>query len=141
MNEVCKICIRIMISGGKIVAKVLIVDDANFMQITLEKVLQLGSHQVVGKANNGIEAIQLYKETKPEIVLLDITMPEMDGIETISEIMKMDPEAKVIMCSAMGQQKIVVKAIELGAKDFIVKPFDESKVLETVDRVLNNIDS
>lgn len=130
-----------MISGGKIVAKVLIVDDANFMQITLEKVLQLGSHQVVGKANNGIEAIQLYKETKPEIVLLDITMPEMDGIETISEIMKMDPEAKVIMCSAMGQQKIVVKAIELGAKDFIVKPFDESKVLETVDRVLNNIDS
>lgn len=121
-------------------AKILIVDDANFIQITLETILQAANHQVVGKASNGEEAIQLYKQTKPDIVTLDITMPEMDGIETIKEIMKIDPDANVIMCSAMGQQKIVVKAIELGAKDFIVKPFDESIVLETVDRVLNRIE-
>ncbi|HHY73370.1 MAG TPA: response regulator [Bacillus bacterium] len=117
-------------------ARILIVDDAKFMRMTLTNILQKGNHDVVGEAENGRNGIEKYKEFQPDIVTMDITMPEMTGIEAVKQIKAFDPNAKIIMCSAMGQQKLVVEAIESGAKDFIVKPFDESRVLEAVARVL-----
>ncbi|MDQ0230406.1 response regulator [Metabacillus malikii] len=117
-------------------AKILIVDDAKFMRITLSNILLKANHEVVGEAENGAEAVKLFEEEKPDLVTMDITMPEMNGIEALKEIKGKFPEAKIIMCSAMGQQKMVVEAIEAGAKDFIVKPFDENRVIEAIDRVL-----
>lgn len=117
-------------------ARILVVDDAKFMRMTLSNILSKGEHEVVGEAENGKEAIQLYEELKPDLVTMDITMPEMNGIEALKEIINNDSGAHVIMCSAMGQQKMVVDAIEIGAKDFIVKPFDEGRVLEAISRVL-----
>ncbi|WP_017753855.1 response regulator [Calidifontibacillus oryziterrae] len=117
-------------------AKILIVDDAKFMRMTLTNILQKGGHEVVGEAENGRRGVELYKELQPELVTMDITMPEMTGIESVKQIKAYDPNAKIIMCSAMGQQKLVVEAIESGAKDFIVKPFEESRVLEAISRVL-----
>ncbi len=119
----------------KELARVLIVDDAKFMRMTLTNILQKGNHTVVGEAENGRKAVELYRELKPDIVTMDITMPEMTGIEAVKQIKAIDPQAKIIMCSAMGQQKLVVEAIEAGAKDFIVKPFDENRVLEAIHRV------
>ncbi|WP_458413020.1 response regulator [Schinkia sp. CFF1] len=117
-------------------ARILIVDDAKFMRMTLTNILQKGNHEVIGEAENGRLAIEQYKELNPDIVTMDITMPEMTGIEAVKQIKAIDPNAKIIMCSAMGQQKLVVEAIESGAKDFVVKPFDENRVLEAVSRVL-----
>lgn len=117
-------------------AKVLVVDDAKFMRVTLTTILKQEKHEIAGEAENGQEAIRLFKETKPDLVTMDITMPLMNGIDALKEIMKLDPKAKVIVCSAMGQQKVVVEAIEIGAKDFIVKPFDENRVRETINHVL-----
>ncbi|MBS2772836.1 response regulator [Anoxybacillus rupiensis] len=117
-------------------AKVLIVDDAKFMRMTLSNILKKANCEVVGEGENGKEAIELYQALKPDIVTLDITMPVMNGIEAIKTIKQIDPKAKVIMCSAMGQQKMVVEAIEAGAIDFIVKPFDESRVMEAIARAL-----
>ncbi|AWP37104.1 MAG: response regulator [Heyndrickxia faecalis] len=118
-------------------ANVLIVDDAKFMRMTLAKMLGNGGHTVVGEAENGQRAIELYREVRPDVVTMDITMPEMTGIEAVKKIVREFPDAKIIICSALGQQKLVVEAIESGAKDFIVKPFDETRVLEAVERVLN----
>jgi len=118
------------------VTKVLIVDDAKFMRTTLSNLFKEHHFNVVGMAENGEEAIELYKQTSPDIVTLDITMPVMDGLQTLRKLIEMDQDAKIIMCSAMGQQKLVVEAIELGAKDFIVKPFDEARVIETVNNIL-----
>jgi two-component system, chemotaxis family, chemotaxis protein CheY len=118
-------------------ARILIVDDAKFMRLTLSNILTKANHEVVGEGENGREAIELYRELTPDLVTLDITMPEMSGLDAIKEIKKEFPQAKVIMCSAMGQQKMVVESIEAGAKDFIVKPFDEGRVLDAVNRVLN----
>ncbi|MEZ0116199.1 response regulator [Heyndrickxia faecalis] len=118
-------------------ANVLIVDDAKFMRMTLAKMLENGGHTVVGEAENGQRAIELYREVRPDVVTMDITMPEMTGIEAVKKIVHEFPDAKIIICSALGQQKLVVEAIESGAKDFIVKPFDETRVLEAVERVLN----
>lgn len=118
------------------VARILIVDDAKFMRITLSNILKKANHEVVGEGENGVDAVRLYRELDPDIVTMDITMPEMSGLEAVKEIKKEFPNAKVIMCSAMGQQKMVVEAIEAGAKDFIVKPFDENRVLEAINRVL-----
>ncbi len=117
-------------------AKVLIVDDAKFMRMTLGNMLKSSGHEVIGEGENGVEAISKYKELQPDLVTMDITMPELNGVEAVKEIIKEFPQAKVIMCSAMGQQKIVVEAIEAGAKDFIVKPFDEVRVDEAIKRVL-----
>ncbi len=117
-------------------AKVLIIDDAKFMRMTLSNIIMKGKHEVVGQGENGIDAIRLYRELKPDLVTLDITMPEMNGIDAVKEIKKEFPDAKVIMCSAMGQQKMVVEAIEAGAKDFIVKPFDEGRIIDAINRVL-----
>ncbi|KIY21471.1 MULTISPECIES: response regulator [Mesobacillus] len=117
-------------------ARILIVDDAKFMRITLTNILRKANHEIVGEAENGREAVMLYRELKPDLVTMDITMPEMSGLEAVKEIKKDFKDAKIIMCSAMGQQKMVVDAIEAGAKDFIVKPFDDSQVIDSVSRVL-----
>jgi two-component system, chemotaxis family, chemotaxis protein CheY len=118
-------------------ARILIVDDAKFMRITLTNILKKANHEIVGEGETGKDAVLLYRQLKPDLVTMDITMPEMSGIDAVKEIKKEFPQAKVIMCSAMGQQKMVVEAIEAGAKDFIVKPFDEGRVLEAINRVLS----
>ncbi|BCB03529.1 response regulator [Bacillus sp. KH172YL63] len=117
-------------------ATILVVDDAKFMRMTLGGMLSSSGHEVVGEAENGFIAVEKYRELQPDLVTMDITMPEMNGIEAVKKILAEHPEAKVIMCSAMGQQKVVVEAIEAGAKDFIVKPFDEVRVDEAIKRVL-----
>lgn len=122
--------------GVNILARILIVDDAKFMRMTLTNILKKANHEIVGEAENGKMAVTMYKTLKPELVTMDITMPEMSGIEAVKEIRGEFPDAKIIMCSAVGQQKMVVEAIEKGAKDFIVKPFDENRVLDAINRVL-----
>ncbi|OXM85772.1 response regulator [Paenibacillus rigui] len=117
-------------------ANILVVDDAAFMRLMLKDCLTEGGHSVIGEAENGIVAVEKYRALKPDVVMMDITMPEMEGIEALRLIRKNDPQAKVIMCSAMGQQLMVVQAIQAGAKDFIVKPFQSQRVLETVKKVL-----
>ncbi len=117
-------------------SRILIVDDAAFMRMMLKDILEKHGYQVVGEASNGLKAIELYKKDKPDIVTMDITMPEMDGIEALKEIMNFDPNANIIMCSAMGQQGMVMDAIKSGAKDFIVKPFQAERVIESVKKVL-----
>lgn len=116
--------------------KVLIVDDTRFLRETLKEILRKAGYEVVGEAENGLKAVELFKQLEPDLVTLDITMPEMNGIEVLKEIKSLQQDAKVIMCSAMGQQKMVVEAIEAGAKDFVTKPFDETRVLEAVKHVL-----
>ncbi|MBT2691067.1 response regulator [Bacillus sp. ISL-47] len=118
-------------------ARILIVDDAKFMRVTLGSILKKADHEIVGEGENGREAVELYGNLEPDLVMMDITMPEMSGLDAMKEIKKDYPNVKVIMCSAMGQQKVVVESIEAGAKDFIVKPFEEGRVLEAVNRVLS----
>lgn len=115
---------------------ILIVDDAAFMRMMIKDVLSKNGFEIVGEAENGQKAIEKYKELKPELVIMDITMPEVDGIQAVKEIKNFDPEAKVIMCSAMGQQAMVIESIQAGAKDFIVKPFQGDRVIEAVKKVL-----
>jgi two-component system chemotaxis response regulator CheY len=117
-------------------AKVLIVDDAAFMRMMLKDILVKHGFEIAGEAVNGKDAIEKYRDLKPDLVTLDITMPEMDGLTAIKEIKKVDPEARVIMCSAMGQQAMVIDAIQSGAKDFIVKPFQADRVNEAVKKAL-----
>lgn len=116
--------------------RVLITDDAAFMRMMLKDILTKGGYDVVGEAINGADAIEKYKELKPDLVTLDITMPEMDGISACEGIMKYDPNAKCVMCSAMGQQAMVLSAIKAGAKDFIVKPFKAERVIEAIGKVV-----
>ncbi|HKL13232.1 MAG TPA: response regulator [Halanaerobiales bacterium] len=113
---------------------VLIVDDAAFMRLNLKNILK-DDYKIVGEAENGQEAVEMYQEHSPDIVTMDITMPVMDGIEAIKAILDIDPNANIIVCSAMGQQKIVIQAIELGAKDFIVKPFKKDRVKEAIAKL------
>lgn len=117
-------------------ARILIIDDAKFIRLILTDIVNKTNHVVVGEGENGLDAIHLYRELKPDLVTMDITMPEMSGLEALKEIKREFPEAKIIMCSAMGQQKMVVEAIEAGAKDFIVKPFDDNRVIEAINRVM-----
>ena len=116
--------------------KVLIVDDAAFMRMMLKDILTKNGYEVVGEAENGNKALEKYKELKPDLVLMDITMPEVDGISALKNIRKEDGNAKVVMCSAMGQQNMVIEAIQSGARDFIVKPFQADRVLEAVKKVI-----
>lgn len=116
--------------------KVLIVDDTKFMRNILSGILKKKDLEIVGEAVNGRDAIEKYKELRPDIVTMDIIMPEIDGIQAVKEIMKFDPEAKILMCSAMGQQALVIEAIQAGAKDFVIKPFQPTRVLEAIDRTL-----
>ena len=115
---------------------VLVCDDAIFMRTMISDILSEAGYEVVGEAASGLEAVERYKELKPDLVTMDIVMPDMGGIEAVREIVKEEPNAKVLMCSAMGQQALVVEAIQAGAKDFVVKPFQPSRVLEAVQRVL-----
>ena len=117
-------------------ARILIVDDAAFMRMMIKGILTKNGFEVVAEASDGIQAIEMYKNHSPDLVTMDITMPEMDGIEALKGIRKFDPNAKVIMCSAMGQQDMVVEAIQAGAKDFIVKPFQEERVVEAIGKAL-----
>ena len=115
--------------------RVLIVDDAIFMRMKLKDILEKNGFEIAGEAQNGLEAIELYKTEKPDVVTMDITMPEMDGVTALKEIKKADPSAKVIMCSAMGQQSMVMDAIKSGALDFIVKPFDTDRVVKALQKI------
>lgn len=115
---------------------VLICDDAIFMRRMISDILMRAGYRIAGEASNGLRAVELYRTLKPDLVTMDIVMPEMGGIDAVREIMRIDPEARILMCSAMGQQALVVDAIEAGARDFIVKPFQPGRVLEAARRVL-----
>ncbi len=121
----------------KMSPKVLIVDDAGFMRKMLRNIIAQGGFEVIGEADNGVTAVELYKQLQPDAVTMDITMPEMDGITTLKEILAYDSNAKIIMCSAMGQQFMVVEAIKLGAVDFIEKPFQTDQVVKAISKALN----
>ena len=116
--------------------RVLIVDDAAFMRMMIKDILSKNGYEVVGEAENGQKAVEKFQELKTDLTTMDITMPEMDGITAVKEIKKIDANAKVIMCSAMGQQAMVIEAIQCGARDFIVKPFQPDRVLEAVRKVI-----
>ena len=115
---------------------ILIVDDASFMRMMIKDILTKNDFNVLGEAEDGLKAVEKYKELSPELVIMDITMPEMDGIQAVKEIKKINSDAKIIMCSAMGQQAMVIEAIQAGAKDFIVKPFQADRVVDAVKKVL-----
>ena len=117
-------------------AKILVVDDAAFMRMMIKDILTKNGYEVAGEAENGAIAVSKYSELKPDLVLMDITMPEKDGIQALKDIKAADGAAKVIMCSAMGQQAMVIEAIQSGAKDFIVKPFQADRVIEAVKKVV-----
>ena len=115
---------------------ILICDDAAFMRMMIKDILTKNGYNIVGEAENGAKAVEKYAELKPDLVLMDITMPEMDGIEASKKIKAADANASIIMCSAMGQQAMVIESIQSGAKDFIVKPFQADRVLEAVQKVV-----
>ena len=115
---------------------VLVCDDASFMRTMISDILSQAGYEVVGEAETGVQAVEKYKQLKPDLVTMDIVMPDMGGIEAVKAIVEHDPGARILMCSAMGQQALVVEAIQVGAKDFVVKPFQPSRVLEAVQRVL-----
>ena len=116
---------------------ILVVDDASFMRMMIKDILSKNGFTIVGEAENGLKAVDKYKELNPELVIMDITMPEMDGIQAVKEIKKINNNAKIVMCSAMGQQAMVIEAIQAGAKDFIVKPFQADRVVEAVKKALS----
>ena len=118
--------------------RVMLVDDAKVMRLMLARIFEQAGYEVAGEAATGLEAIARYKEIKPDLVLMDITMPEMSGIDAVKEIKKIDPEARIIMCTAMGQRPLVVEAIVAGAVNYIVKPFTPSKVLEAAKEALRD---
>ncbi len=120
-------------------ANILVVDDAAFMRMMLKDILIEGGHQVIGEASDGLQAIEQFNLLKPDLVTMDITMPEMDGIHALKRIRTVHVKAKVIMCSAMGQQEMVIQAIQAGASDFIVKPFQADRVLQAVNRALQGL--
>ena len=121
--------------------RVLIVDDAAFMRMMIKNILVKNGYEVVGNAENGTEAVELYEKLKPDIVVMDITMPDKDGIAAVKEIIALDEEAKIVMCSAMGQQALVIEAIQAGAKDFVVKPFKPERVLEAIAKAMKDSNS
>ncbi len=115
---------------------ILICDDSMFMRQKVKQVLDDAGFDVVGEAGTGVEAIAKYQELTPDLVTMDVVMPEMDGVDAVKAIMQGDADARIIMCSAVGQKKLVVDALQAGAKDFVVKPFEHSRLLEAVERVL-----
>lgn len=116
--------------------RILICDDAQFMRTMLAEILEQAGFEIAGQAETGREAVQLYAELKPDLVTMDIIMPDMGGIDAVRDILREHPGANIVMCSAMGQQNLVIEAIQAGARDFVVKPFQPSRVLEAVQRVL-----
>lgn len=115
---------------------ILITDDAAFMRMMLKDILSKAGYEIVGEAANGNESVEKYRELKPDLVTMDITMPQCDGITALKQIMSFDPAAKVLMCSAMGQQAMVIESIQSGAKDFIVKPFQPQRVIDAVKKLV-----
>jgi two-component system chemotaxis response regulator CheY len=118
-------------------ARIMVVDDAAFMRKMLTDALAGGGHEIVGEAANGLEAVERYREVRPDVTTLDITMPEKDGLDALLEILAYDPSARIVMCSALGQESKVLEAIKSGAKDFVVKPFQPERVLAAVGKALN----
>jgi len=118
------------------VANILVVDDAAFMRLMIKDMLVEAGHTVIGEAVNGYDAIDKYRALKPDLVTMDITMPDMEGVDALKEIRRIDPHAVVIMCSAMGQKQLIVEAIKSGAKDFIVKPLQSARVIEAISKAL-----
>ena len=116
--------------------RVLVCDDAIFMRTMISDILSGAGYEVVGEAETGLQAIERYRALNPDLVTMDIVMPDMGGIDAVREIVKQDPNAKILMCSAMGQQALVVEAIQAGAKDFVVKPFQAPRVLEAISKAL-----
>jgi two-component system, chemotaxis family, chemotaxis protein CheY len=117
-------------------ARVLVVDDAAFMRKVLSDTLSKGGHEIVGEASNGTEAIDRFRELRPELTTLDITMPGKDGLTALREILSFDPSARIVMCSALGQESKVLEAIRAGATDFVVKPFQPERVLDAVAKAV-----
>ena len=119
-------------------AEIMVVDDAAFMRVSLIKIIQKAGHRIIDEAENGQEAVAKYKEIEPDLVTMDITMPKMDGLEAVKKITEYDSNANIIMCSAMGQKALVIETIDAGARDFILKPFNERFVLKAINRTLEN---
>lgn len=117
-------------------ARILITDDAMFMRIQLKSILTDLGHEVIGEARDGLEAVEMNEQLNPDIITMDITMPNLNGTDAVKKIRETDSDVKIVMCSAMGQQRMVVKAIEAGAQDFIVKPFTPERVKEAIEMVL-----
>ncbi|MCX7970457.1 MAG: response regulator [Negativicutes bacterium] len=117
-------------------ARIMLADDASFMRLVLREILTAAGHTVVAEAENGIDAVKIYMAVRPELLVLDITMPFMDGLRALREIRSRDSDARVLMCSAMGQKRMVEEAMQLGAVGFVVKPFDRQKVLDEINSVL-----
>lgn len=118
-------------------ARVLIVDDAAFMRMTIRQIIEAEDHTMVAEAENGVEAIEKFMETKPDVVILDISMPEMNGIETLKRLKILDPKAKIIICSAIGYQDLLAQAIECGAAEFILKPFEKEQLVNAIEKVMD----
>lgn len=121
-------------------ARVLIADDASFMRQMIREIIEPEGYEVVGEATNGVEAIERYTELTPDIVTMDIVMPKQSGLDAVKEILKLAPDAKVVMCSALGQESLVMEALQAGARDFIVKPFKADNVLATLAKTLEKAD-
>jgi two-component system chemotaxis response regulator CheY len=119
-------------------ARILIADDLSFIRLVQKQVLTEGGHQIVGEAANGREAVEKYRALAPDVVILDITMPEMNGLEAMQKILELDPQARVLICSAIGQQSLIVEAIKAGARDFIVKPFRPDRLASAIARALED---
>lgn len=122
--------------GSSVTRRVLIVDDAVVMRMMIKGILAKSGFDVVGEAQNGVEAVEKYVELQPDLVTMDVVMPEMDGIAAVREILAHDPSARIVMCTSMGQQALVVEAIQAGARSFITKPFQPPKIVETLNKVL-----
>ncbi|WP_379131148.1 response regulator [Paenibacillus sp. sgz500958] len=118
-------------------ARIMITDDAAFMRLMVRSAMESNGHEVVGEAANGAEAIKVYQQVKPDVVTMDITMPDMDGVAAVKRILEADPGAKIIMCSAMGQSAMVMEALKAGAKDFVVKPFQIERLLASVQKQIS----
>ncbi|HZG57832.1 response regulator [Paenibacillus sp.] len=118
-------------------ATIMIADDAAFLRAMLKDLLETAGHRVVTEAANGLEAVEKYRAYRPDLVVLDVNMPEMGGVEALEEIMSGDPRAKVVMCSALGHRHLIVNSVHRGAKDYILKPFHSERILDAVDRVLH----
>lgn len=120
-------------------ARILVVDDAIFMRKMISDIIEGNDMEVIGEADTGALAVEKYKELKPDLVMMDIIMPEMNGIDAVRQIMLNDPQARIVMCSALGQQALVQDALAAGARDFLIKPFNPSRVLEVVSKILNQV--
>ena len=119
--------------------RVLVVDDAIFMRKMISDILEGSGMEIVGEADTGAVAVEKYAELSPDLVTMDIIMPEMNGIDAVKNIIASDPQANIVMCSALGQQALVQDALSAGAKDFLIKPFNPSRVVEVVTKILNQV--